>query len=86
MSDETNQIYEEGEYCDRCLGTEQLGSWNPGGKDIDLPYTICQACWADQEGMEKWFVQELEDALASNPDEWEKLPDGKWRSKKEDAK
>lgn len=75
------QIFEEGEYCDKCLGIEQLGKWSPGPKDLDVTYTICQGCWNDQESFKEWFVQELEDALAAAPDEWERLPDGKWRTK-----
>jgi hypothetical protein len=78
------EIFEEGEYCDVCMGVENLGSWKPGRPDTDIEYAICAACWADQDKFHEWFVGQIEEALASNPDEWEKLPDGRWRNKKHD--
>lgn len=72
------QIYEEGEYCEKCLGVENLGKWELGGS----PATICSDCWDDKPGFKKWFLQELEEVLERS-DEYEKISDGKWRRKPE---
>lgn len=45
---------------------------------------ICHWCHLDTEGFQEWLVQQCEEALEANPDEWEKLPDGKWRKKEQE--
>jgi hypothetical protein len=44
----------------------------------DVEITLCQECYGDTESLKCWFAIELEKAI-SESDEFEKLPDGKWR-------
>lgn len=89
--DPATPIYEEGEVCDVCGGIENLGSWgfpkdHPAMATLDPDeephlWTVCASCFDDKETFLNWLAKEFEDALASNPDEWERLPNGKWRDK-----
>ncbi len=71
------QIYEAGEYCEKCLGVEKVGRWKMPNSET-LGFDICQVCWDDAEGLKIWFTSELEETLAASG-EYEKLPSGKWK-------
>lgn len=77
------QFHEYGteEPCDKCGSTEDVWLW---AKDRSLGnggIPICHWCYLDSEGFTEYLAASFEDALASNPDEWEKLQNGKWRRK-----
>lgn len=68
-------ILEEGEYCEVCGNTEQLGSWGDKG---GLGFTVCRPCWKDKARFTEWLATSFEEALAEKPDEWRKNADGTW--------
>jgi hypothetical protein len=63
-------ILEDGDDCEVCGGTDNLGLWNE-------TITVCQSCHDDGK-FQEWFVREMEAALTESPD-YEQLPNGNWK-------
>lgn len=68
--DNTEPVYEEGEYCEVCGSVVNLGIW-------DDHVTVCGICYKGGK-FEAWLVVELERALAASAD-FERLPNGGYR-------
>lgn len=75
-------VYEEDEYCAKCLSTADLGAWRgpDDGDSEDAGMMVCQSCWDDQEGFKQWFLEQMMDYL-DNSGEYVKLPNGQYRRK-----
>lgn len=80
MIDPTTEIYEDGEYCEVCGTTEQLGRWGHGKKAEPLVFTVCQTCYDDPAKFRDWLAAQFEAALEADPTMM-KLPNGKWTTR-----
>lgn len=73
--------YSTDEPCDKCGSTQDVWLFAKNREIETDGIPICHWCYLDTEGFQEYLEKSFEEALASNPDEWEKTPDGKWRSK-----
>lgn len=65
------QIYEYGEYCEKCLGVENVGTF------CEIP--LCAVCWKDDDkSLQDWFAGEVKKALIESGI-YEELPGGKFK-------
>ena len=71
-------VFEDDEYCAKCLSMVDLGSWAGPGDDADGGMMVCERCWSDQEGFKEWFCEQLMLAL-DNDENYKRLPDGTYR-------
>lgn len=81
-------IYEEGEFCCVCKGTDYdaLQMHGFGDPADPLKFMVCVTCWGE-DGLDgafhRWLVGEFERTMIVH-DENRKLPDGKWTTRKHD--
>jgi hypothetical protein len=61
--------------CEKCESLSKVGRW---GMSEDCCWNICEPCYNDKEGFQKWLEGQFKIALDENPD-YELLPDGKYR-------
>lgn len=78
---EEHQPYQREKDCTRCGRTSELFIWASPRSNPVLFYTFCDWCIADDDSLNEWLSEQLRIHFENSPDLYERLPDGRWRSR-----
>lgn len=74
------QILEAGEYCEKCLGEDELFRYAIPGSAEGEGFLLCGPCIDDRDTLVGWLAVEIEKELRESGD-WEESADGRWKLK-----